>query len=308
MKLTRRDFLKVFGASAALVGIGAKAVPPAFAPGNVNGPQPVRDAKGVLIDTTRCIGCRLCQQACKEKNNLPDDSAIQKPYGKTYPDQLSASTFTLVEFYSLDGSGDSGKSRPAKKQCMNCVNPACVAACTVGALQKVPNGPVTYDTNRCIGCRYCMYACPFGIPRFQWDQQLALIRKCDNCADLVEQGKNPACVQACPVGALQFGIRTGLLSKAHQRINDNPGKYVDHVYGENELGGTSMMYLASVPFEKLGLPALPDESPAEINDQIMHSTPAIASGIMLTLSAIYLIVKRRKENETTTIENDNGGK
>lgn len=297
MNLSRRNFLKLIGASSALLGLGAKFAPPTLKIGTRNAPIGAEQMYGILIDTTRCVGCRSCQKACKEKNNLPADGATTIPYGKTYPERLTASTYTVVEFHDVDGNTDPAKSRPAKRQCMNCVNPSCVAACTVGALQKRADGPVTYDSNRCIGCRYCMYACPFGIPTFEWDKQLSLIRKCDMCADLVAQGKQPACVQACPAGALTFGKRDELLTIANQRIHGGGGDYIQRIYGEHEIGGTGVMYLASVPFDKLGLPELPDVAPAEINAEVMHSTPMIGGTMALVLSGIYWMIKGRDRLE-----------
>jgi formate dehydrogenase iron-sulfur subunit len=201
--------------------------------------------------------------------------------------------------------------KPVKRQCMNCLNPSCVSACTVGALQKRDDGPVVYDSDRCIGCRYCMYACPFGVPTFEWNKQLSLISKCDNCANRIDQGKVPACVEACPAGALTYGKRTELLTMANQRIYDGKGKYIQHIYGEHEIGGTSMMYLAATPFEQLGFPALPENPPAEVNAAVMHATPTIAAGMILALSGMYWLIKRRDRLEPLFAaahdENGNGG-
>jgi formate dehydrogenase iron-sulfur subunit len=201
-------------------------------------------------------------------------------------------------------SPDLGKPeiRPIKWQCMHCLNPACVAACTVGALRKTPEGPVVYDSDRCIGCRYCMYACPFGIPTFEWNQTFSLIKKCDGCSPKVCQGEMPVCVKACPASALAYGTRSELLAIAKERIYAGKGKYLDKIYGERDVGGTSMLYLASVPFEQLGMPILPEESPAELNVLIMHSTPTIATTIALLLTGIYWMIKRRDRLESAQLE------
>ncbi len=282
MKVDRRDFIKILGTSTALAGVGAKIAPPML--DNRLAVPATKSAVSVLIDLNRCIGCRRCQAACKKKNNLPQDDD---------PVSLSATTLTFVEFRNTSTDPAKPVIKPIKRQCMNCVDPACVSACTVGALQKQPNGPVTYDSNRCIGCRYCMYACPFGIPTFEWRNQLALIKKCDNCADLVAAGQSPACVQACPAAALQFGKREELLTIAKERINDPRANYVKEIYGEDEVGGTSMMYLSALPFERYGLRNMPEVSPAEVNREVMHMTPFLGGGMALALSVIYFIFKPR---------------
>ncbi len=119
-------------------------------------------------------------------------------------------------------------------------------------------GPVVYDSEKCIGCRYCQYACPFGVPTYQWDNVLGLIRKCEMCFSRIGDGVLPACVAACPNGALRFGKRHELLAQAKAQIASRPGHYVDHIYGEHEAGGTSMLYLSDVPFSLLGFPTLGD--------------------------------------------------
>lgn len=299
MKMTRRDFIKMAGAGIALLGMGAKVVPDL---GNVpRGHVPIapRGGNATLVDLAKCVGCKQCQLACQRKNNLPQD---------TRTTILSANALSVVETRNVLVN-DKPKNQPVKRQCMNCVNPSCVAACTVGAMQKLPDGPVVYDENRCIGCRYCMYACPFGIPTFEWNKQLSLIRKCNGCADLQAKGLAPACVQACPANALTFGDRKELLTIANERVYAPKSPYVKHIYGEREIGGTTMLYISLVPFEQLGFPALPEEAPAEINATIMHSTPTIAAGMAMALSGIYWLVKKRNEMELVpeTAENGNGG-
>lgn len=302
MKLTRRDFLKACGTSAVMLGMGAKVAPPGLDTGALRVPQPVQQGTGILIDTTKCVGCQLCQTACQKNKNLPADTKQRT---------LSAVSPSVVQMMNVSTDPAKPEMKPVKKQCMNCLNPACVAACTVGALQKRADGPVVYDANRCIGCRYCMYACPFGIPTFEWNQQFSLIKKCDGCADRIDQGKSPACVEACPASALTFGKRTDLLTIANQRVYDGKGKYIQHVYGEHEVGGTSMLYLAAVPFEKLGFPTLSNEAPAETNAMIMHATPTIAAGMIIALSGMYWLIKQRDRLEHepayATNENNNGG-
>ncbi|MBI5303708.1 MAG: 4Fe-4S dicluster domain-containing protein [Chloroflexi bacterium] len=299
MSMTRRDFLKVAGASVALLGIGAKTAPSFVSAPQNHVPISPRASKATLVDLSKCVGCKQCQLACQKKNNLPQD---------TRTTILSASALSVVEMRNVLVN-EKPKNQPVKRQCMSCVNPSCVAACTVGALQKTPEGPVVYDENRCIGCRYCMYACPFGVPTFEWSKQLSLIRKCNGCADLQAKGQAPACVQACPANALSYGDRTELLTIANERVYSAKSAYVKHVYGEREIGGTAVMYISAIPFEQLGFPVLPEEAPAEINATIMHSTPTVAAGMAMALSGVYWLVKKRNEMELAPIvaNDENGG-
>jgi formate dehydrogenase iron-sulfur subunit len=181
----------------------------------------------------------------------------------------------------------------AKQQCMHCEHPGCVSACPVGALQKLENGAVVYDDKRCFGCRYCMMACPFRVPKFEWDTPLPLIRKCTFCADRQDEGLEPACVKACPTDALILGERQDMLAEAHRRIQARPDKYVDHIYGEHEVGGTSWMYLSPVPFEKLGFPTLGTQAVTVWSERVMSIAPGIIVGTVAVLSGIYWVTKRR---------------
>jgi formate dehydrogenase iron-sulfur subunit len=193
--------------------------------------------KAMLIDTTWCVGCEACEEACAEHNNLSDDC-----------DQsgLSACKFTKVvemgDYY-------------VRKMCMHCIDPACASVCPVGALYKMDEGPVAYDEDKCIGCRYCMQACPFQIPTYEWDSVFPRVRKCWFCYDKVLAGDQPACAEACPEEATLFGEREDLIKVARARIAENPDDYQHHIFGETEVGGTSMLYLSGVSFEQIGFPA-----------------------------------------------------
>ena len=248
-------------------------------------------SKAVLYDATKCIGCRACQVACKQWNELP---AVATTNTGTYenPPRMDAYTFTKISFTELE---DNGKFQWvfAKHQCMHCEHPACVEACIVGALEKRPDGPVTYDDNKCIGCRYCQVACPFGIPNFEWDKPLPWIRKCTFCADRQGSGLKPACVTACPTGALKFGDREELIAEARERIVAVPGKYVNHIYGEKEVGGTSWMYLSPVPFEQVGLPTLGSEPVTVDAERAMGAVPPVLFGVAAAMTGVYWLVKRR---------------
>ena len=250
-------------------------------------------SKAVLYDATKCIGCRACQVACKQWNELPAEATTNEG---TYenPPKLSAYTFTKIRFTEVQ---DDGKFHFVftKLQCMHCEYPACVVACPVGALQKTPDGPVVYDDNKCFGCRYCMVACPFGIPSFEWDKPLPWIRKCNFCANRLAEGLEPACVAACTTGALKFGKREELITEARERIAAEPDKYVDHIYGEKEVGGTSWLYLSPVPFEKLGFESHGPE-PVTINAaRAMGAVPPVLLGVAAAMAGIYGLTKRRQK-------------
>ena len=266
----------------------------------------------VLYDANRCIGCRGCQVACKQWNE--NDELIPEPpytWDKTVnwgsyenPPQLSARTWTKIRFTELDYNGKFHWVF-TKLQCMHCEHPACVAACPVGALQKTPEGPVLYDDDKCFGCRYCMVACPFGIPTFEWDKPLPWIRKCTFCADRLDAGWEPACVKTCPTDALQMGEREELIIEARERIDKNPQKYVDHIYGEKEVGGTSWLYLSPVPFEMLGLPTLGSEPVTVDAERAMGAVPPVLLGVAAAMSGIYWLVKRRdRMSKGNNVENE----
>ena len=242
MKLGRRTFLQIAGAT----GTAALASLPGRADANGAMLTPGEDESSVLVDTTKCIGCRGCEAACAESNKLPDppaDGAAFAAMRSTGPD-----CFTVVNRTEKRD----GTPRFVKRQCMHCVEPACASACPVRALDKQETGPVAYDGSKCMGCRYCMVACPFSVPKYQYNSPLPVVRKCTFCADRQAQGKSPACVGVCPSGALTYGTRGRLIEEARRRVFGNPDKYTQHIYGEHEAGGTNWMYITDVPFEKLG--------------------------------------------------------
>jgi Fe-S-cluster-containing dehydrogenase component len=226
-------------------------------------PQAPPDAVGMLYDATRCIGCRACVTACKTANDLPGN-----PYDP--PNHLNGDTKNIIKRYEVDGEVESYM----KAQCMHCLDPGCVSACMIGALQKREYGIVTWDPNRCIGCRYCQVACPYNIPKFQWESNNPKIVKCELCLHMLKVGKEPGCCQACPREAVIFGTYTDLLADAKQRIAQQPDRYWPEgdpkIFGETDGGGTQVLYLASVEFQKLGLPPLTDRGSAETARMIQH--------------------------------------
>jgi len=217
-----------------------------------------RQSLGVLVDTTLCVGCRACELACNEINvDLPirpegyfkDTSVFERRR------RMDASAFTVVNRYQPEPSG---APVYVKFQCMHCLNAACVSACLVSALTRDATGAVVYDENKCIGCRYCMAACPFQVPAYEYTSVLTpRVRKCTFCFNTrLANGEIPACVAACPMRVMSFGLRDDLITLGRERIRKNPGRYVQHIYGEQEAGGTAWMYLTPVPFEQLDLPRL----------------------------------------------------
>jgi formate dehydrogenase iron-sulfur subunit len=247
---------------------------------------------GMLIDETRCTGCRACQVACKQWNDLPAEKTRNTG---TYqnPPALSASTWNLIEFKEID-LGSSVSWYFVKRACMHCEYPACASVCPVGALHKTETGAVVYDDHKCIGCRYCMAACPFGVPSFDWQKGLLdqpLIRKCSMCIDRTSNGLIPACAKTCPAGAITFGERDKLIVEAEQRIANNYGRYVNQVYGKTEAGGTSILYLAAVSFDKLGLPTLGPDKVTKRSEAVMNATIPFAVAWGATLAGAYGLVR-----------------
>ena len=255
MSLTRRQLLKigvVGGTSAALTGTALAESDPA-AP---------RDAVGMLYDATKCIGCKSCVVACANANGLSPDTRIDPLHQS--PVDLNSFTKTIIKLYT-PAAGESGPYSFVKRQCMHCVDPFCAAACPFHALSKdKATGVVTWNADKCIGCRYCQLACPFETPKFDWDAFNARIIKCELCKDRLDKGQEPACTFVCPKKAVIFGRRDLLLREARRRIGQSPGKYFENrVYGETEGGGTQVLYLAAVDYTKLGLPKLSaDEHPS----------------------------------------------
>ena len=243
----------------------------------------------ILIDTTRCIGCESCVAACKKANGLGPDRRWR---GQEAVDGLSATRFSTVLRLPHE--------RFVLQQCRHCVEPACVSACLVGAMQKTPEGPVIYDPDRCMGCRYCLVACPFGIPRYQWSEAVPRVRKCTMCYARLKQGKLPACVEACPEHATIFGTRDRLLAEAHRRLADEPRRYLPRVFGEHDVGGTSVLYIsdASLDFLSWRLASDPQPLPALTWPSLKRVPPIflVVGGLM---GGIRWVIGRRMKIAAT---------
>jgi Fe-S-cluster-containing dehydrogenase component len=284
MTITRRNFLRqAAGGTAAAAACATLAPSPAEARDTKTVPE---KAIGLLYDSTLCIGCKACMSACKDANNLPLEDTIGEKLWDT-PLELSGKTYTVIKIYQHGTMANKDKAENGfahiKRQCLHCVDPSCVSACPVSAMQKRPeDGVVTYNKDACIGCRYCVAACPFGVPQFQYDTATPEIAKCQLCKHRLAEGKIPACAQQCPTGATLFGTHQALSTEIARRKAMKPGEpnlfprrtvesgdnhekaaaeYVSHVYGEKDAGGTQVRYLSGVPFDKLALPVgLPDRS------------------------------------------------
>ena len=279
--LTRRDFLKVSGAITGGLA-AASAVSNTALASSGGGDIPLEDQKALFYDATYCVGCRECELACKEDNHLKEENV----------DDLSGNTFTLIKLYQ---SEDGGESSFRKYQCMHCVDPACATSCPVGALEKTDEGPVLYESLKCIGCRYCMQACPYGVPAYDWSQAYPLIAKCDLCYD---RHDGPACATACSPGALISGTRGELLKIAKERIAANPGKYYeDRVFGEHDGGGTSVLILSAVSFDKIGLPPLTEKAIPHYGETATRAVPYIFGGAAGFTAIVYRATMTAEERQ-----------
>lgn len=283
--LTRRQFLQLAAAAGAGVTV-LSAVGPA-------GARPARAVgvagAAILIDIARCIGCRSCEAACKDYHKFPPgESNDLSPTAWTYVRARSLSTPRPHLNLGADGAG----RRTFKVQCMHCLTPACASACPVAALRKTPEGPVTYDASRCIGCRYCMIACPFQVPRFEWHKPLPTITKCNMCAERQRRGEEPVCVAACPVQALQFGPRPAMLAEAARRIASDR-RYVPAIFGAEEVGGTSVLYVSDVPFEELGVPVVTREPLPAFTWRVLGKLPGVVLTLGALLTAIEALARQR---------------
>jgi len=237
--------------------------------------------KGILLDTTRCIGCGACSLACKERNRLPRTSQ------DVLSDTLSDKTFSVVNRKG---------PRYVRRMCMHCDVPSCASACPVGAFQKTAAGPVVYDRDKCMGCRYCMLACPFNVPKYEWGKTLPRVRKCDMCADRVAQGLATACASVCPTGATKFGTREELLAEARARIAADPKKYYNYIYGAQEVGGTSVLVISDVRPEELGFRTdLVHEPPAMLTWRVLSKIPNVVAVGSVLLGGIYWVTRRSEE-------------
>jgi formate dehydrogenase iron-sulfur subunit len=288
MGIDRRSFLKVIGGGIAGAASGSILAPRTL---RANDTANSTEFVGVLVDTTRCVGCRTCEAACAEANHLPvpdisDESVFEKERKTT------VTQWTVVNRYKTE-KGEVF----VKRQCMHCNQPGCVAACLVKAMKKRKEGPVTWDTN-CMGCRYCMPSCPFEIPKFEYESSNPRIQKCNLCWDRLKEGEKPACVESCPEEALFFGPRRKLIEEANRRIYQKPGEYLTHIYGEHEVGGTGYLYLSRVPFEQIGFRTdLGTTAYPEFTKGFLYAVPLVLLLWPAFLIGVNTLTKREDERK-----------
>lgn len=323
--MDRRKFFKASLAGGTLLAAGA------------GSPAQARETKtispgavGILYDSTLCIGCKACVAACKEANGMPPEFSTQEQLWDT-PLDISGKTLNVIKVYR-DGDKADKKDQEqggyafVKKSCMHCVDPSCVSACPVSAMQKDPKtGVVSYNKDACIGCRYCVAACPFGVPRFTFDKAVPQISKCQLCQHRWKDGKHAACAEVCPTGATLFGKVADLKKEAARRLALKPGtptrfqrgelggpdqsypavasKYIDHLYGDKEFGGTQFVMLAGVPFEKLGYPNLPPRSDASGSETLQHT---LYGGLIAPLAFLGVLSYVAKRNTKPDDESGDG--
>ncbi len=321
---SRRDFLKgVLASSAALTA--AAVAPPACARETLSRPT---EGLGLLYDATLCVGCKACVAACKEANENPPEFSTADHLWDT-PLDTSGYTFNLIKMYR-NGTMETKDAEVngyafMKTSCMHCADPSCVSACPVSAMTKDPvTGIVAYEPSACVGCRYCVVACPFGIPKYQYDSPTGKIGKCELCRHRYKDGHYSACAEVCPTGATLYGKTSDLLLEAKRRIALKPGsvtryprgkvggpdqsyegtvaKYLPHVYGEKEYGGTQVLKLSAVTFEKVGQPDLPPKSSAATSETIQHS---LYGGLIMPIAVLGVLSFIAKKNVHD--EDDSGG-
>lgn len=281
--MDRRNFLKLAGAVGATLatqGLNAEEIK-----------QP-KQFVGVLTDTTRCIGCRSCERACAEAHGfeIPDienDQALEKIR------DTSEKQWTVVNRYETEVG-----EVFVKKQCMHCWQPACTSACLTNAMLKTEEGPVIWRGNKCLGCRYCMTACPFDIPKYEYHSWNPKVQKCNLCWERLQEGKIPACVASCPTDTLMFGNKKQLMEVARLRIYHHPTKYVHQIYGEHIVGGTGWLYLAAVPFEQLGFRTDLGNTPyPEYTKEFLYAVPLIFFGVPAFLLGLNSLTKKEEHGE-----------
>ncbi|MFN8239709.1 MAG: 4Fe-4S dicluster domain-containing protein [Bacteroidales bacterium] len=284
MSLDRRNFFKTIGVAGLTLAVGDAFAAGAEKEGEV-------EFKGILYDSTRCIGCRLCEITCAEVHELPEpkDEPVPGAVRKTSEIQR-----TVINKY-MTSKGEQN----VKNQCMHCNEPACAAACLTKAMYKTKEGPVIWRGDKCMGCRYCMISCPFDVPKFEYHSANPKIQKCDMCYDKIVEGNIPACAEACG-DALKFGTRRELLAEARKRIMENPEAYVDQIYGEHVAGGTGILYIGPAPFNELGMnTSLQNSSYPALSKGFLYSVPAVFVLLPSLLLGIHEATKTNKQKEET---------
>lgn len=260
------------------------------------------EPRGLLFDARRCRGCQACVLACREANHheklSPTDRLHESAFLAIRPGQVVAAdpppAANAAAAASATASGSTPRPRFSRKACMHCADAACVSVCPVGAFSHDKDGAVRYDAAKCMGCRYCLFACPFGVPTYEWNSLAPRVRKCELCPERRAAGLDPACATVCPAGAITWGTRDTLVAEARSRITT--GGYVPEIFGLEEAGGTGVLIVSDVPFAKLGLPSgLPKASIPNLTWNYLSKVPTLAGSTAVGLAGLYWIIRRRNE-------------
>jgi formate dehydrogenase beta subunit len=300
-EVSRRFALKVLATGSVATAARAEAGDRPVAPKGVENPTPMPEAVGLLYDATKCIGCKACVSKCAEVNGMAPDTGDSG--GKwQMPEDLNCQTRNIIKLFQ-----GGGEESFVKQQCMHCLDPACVTACPFNALSKDGiNGIVGWDGSKCLGCRYCEVACPYEVPKFEWQTVNPRIVKCELCAHRLAVGQEPGCTEVCPTKAVIFGKREKLLADAHARIEEAPkGTYFENrVYGETEGGGTQMLYLSAVDFTKLGLPDLPKSSIAHWGTKVHGTVYKYMTGPLVVFAGMFAFIKKNWSQHVEHLKRD----
>ncbi len=314
--MKRREFLK-----AAIGGGAATLCAPVVAQARSN-LAPAEEAVGMLFDSTLCVGCKACVAKCKEVNSMPPvSSGADQPWDMAR--DLSGDTLNVIKIYK-DGKG-SVKDREKdgfafeKRSCMHCVDPGCVSVCpTTSMRHDKRTGIITHHPETCIGCRNCMVACPYNVPQFEYNKVFGQIHKCQMCnqagVERIDKGQMTGCAEVCPTGATLFGTRKELLAEARRRMELKAGdiyeyprgdvakpdsshekavpEYKKHIWGETEAGGTNVLHIAAVPFDKLGMPPLAERSAVSISEGVQHTLYSYLALPAIALAGLAYVVRR----------------
>jgi len=323
--MKRRDFLKAAVGGAATLGTSGVAT----ARENL---KPAPEAVGMLYDSTLCVGCKACVSKCKEVNDMPPVTLNGDVHYDSAKD-LSGDTLNVIKIYK-DGTAKVKDSEVdgfafEKRSCMHCVDPGCVSVCPTTSMRhdKV-TGIVTYNQSSCIGCRNCTMGCPYNVPQFEYDNPFGQIQKCQMCnqegVELINKGGMTGCAEVCPTGATLFGPRKLLMEEAKRRVALKPGEiynyprgdlskpesyhekavpaYKQHVWGEKEAGGTNVLHISSIPFDKLGMPPLQERSYASIAEGVQHTLYSYLALPAVALAGLTYAVRKNINND----DNDGG--
>lgn len=285
MSINRRDFMKTIGLAGATLTFGRSMANPSQ--------DEETEFYGMLYDSTLCMGCQNCEFVCAEEHGLEEPTDSPEAGVVRKADQNHRTVVNLYE--TSEGEAY------IKSQCMHCNQAACVTACLTQALYKTKAGPVVWRAGKCMGCRYCMLSCPFDSPKFEYNDTNPKIVKCTMCAERIKEGKNPACADNCPMGAITFGTRKELIKEARKRIHEDPEYYYDHIYGEKEAGGTGWLYLSGVPMNELGFSTnIQKKSYPSLTKGFIGSIAPVDILLPGALLGIHAATKSIRKNEEET--------